>query len=451
MAHRPDHRRRKIGNPWYGFKRPEEYDEDQISDRERAALALRYQNEVGWPEYPNETFGLFNTPGNIPSGVEDVRRKALVESLYNAKKLGVLPEDLQKVDLEELKKWHVKKSRPDWVNQTTKFWGDAWEETGGAKAIAQATLDQFRPKKDDKPAPKTDATSSSTDTSVPTKRDPITIDITGYSQESVKKQDHLKTIWGQFADDPKERKKMYLSQLNKIYAKSMLLDGWASITGGESRAPQYTQSANDILEKTAKFDAEIRLHEMWQVAMFKDGKYFPAKTQADLYERFKAIGARPDEIEYFMKGFGGKEFRDQKDFDAGYKQINIYDKETSETRTVDLNDPKTRHMFKIGRWVEATKESGSSYAGKKFAGKISVLGKRFRKSDDVEVKRQVIADAIQLIKLELMSDKDNSTRMAWKRAYPDEVEALTQPNGIENLARKMMGIALPAGNTGASL
>jgi hypothetical protein len=60
MAHKPGHR--KIGNPWYGFKQPEEYDEDKISDRERAALALRYQNEVGWPEYPDEKFGLFNTP-----------------------------------------------------------------------------------------------------------------------------------------------------------------------------------------------------------------------------------------------------------------------------------------------------------------------------------------------------------------------------------------------------
>ena len=57
MAHKPGHR--KIGSPWYGFKRPEEYDEDQISDRERAALALRYQNEVGWPTYSDEKFGLF--------------------------------------------------------------------------------------------------------------------------------------------------------------------------------------------------------------------------------------------------------------------------------------------------------------------------------------------------------------------------------------------------------
>ena len=451
MAHKPGHR--KIGNPWYGFKHPDEYDEDKTSDRERAALALRYQNEVGWPTYADETFGLFNTPGNIPFKVEDRRRKDLLELLYNAQKMGMYPEGtpLSDYDPEEMKKQRFEKTFP-LAAQTKKYWGDALTEAGGVKQIALDTLNQFRPKKDAEPTatPKTDATSSSTDTSASLTGLP-TIEITQFSPESVKKEDHLKSIWGKYADDPKARKEAYLKQLNNIYAKSMLLDGWASMTGGESRGPAYASAANDLLEKTAKFDSEIRLHDIWKAAMFRDGEYFPAKTQADLYERLKAIGARPDEIEYFMKGFGGKEFRHQKEFDEGYKAINVFDTETGDTYTVDANSPKTKHMFKTRRWIESTKESGSSYSGKKFTGKLSVLSKRFKGSDNVEVKRQAIADAVALIQQQLLSDSDRMIRMGWAQVFPDEVEALDQPNGVENLARKMMGISLPSGQTGTTL
>ena len=451
MAHKPGHR--KIGNPWYGFKHPDEYDEDKTSDRERAALALRYQNEVGWPTYADETFGLFNTPGNIPFKVEDRRRKDLLELLYNAQKMGMYPEGtpLSDYDPEEMKKQRFEKTFP-LAAQTKKYWGDALTEAGGVKQIALDTLNQFRPKKDAEPTatPKTDATSSSTDTSASLTGLP-TIEITQFSPESVKKEDHLKSIWGKYADDPKARKEAYLKQLNNIYAKSMLLDGWASMTGGESRGPAYASAANDLLEKTAKFDSEIRLHDIWKAAMFRDGEYFPAKTQADLYERLKAIGARPDEIEYFMKGFGGKEFRHQKEFDEGYKAINVFDTETGDTYTVDANSPKTKHMFRTRRWIESTKESGSSYSGKKFTGKLSVLSKRFKGSDNVEVKRQAIADAVALIQQQLLSDSDRMIRMGWAQVFPDEVEALDQPNGVENLARKMMGISLPSGQTGTTL
>jgi hypothetical protein len=451
MAHKPGHR--KIGNPWYGFKHPDEYDEDKTSDRERAALALRYQNEVGWPTYADETFGLFNTPGNIPFKVEDRRRKDLLELLYNAQKMGMYPEGtpLSDYDPEEMKKQRFEKTFP-LAAQTKKYWGDALTEAGGVKQIALDTLNQFRPKKDAEPTatPKTDATSSSTDTSASLTGLP-TIEITQFSPESVKKEDHLKSIWGKYADDPKARKEAYLKQLNNIYAKSMLLDGWASMTGGESRGPAYASAANDLLEKTAKFDSEIRLHDIWKAAMFRDGEYFPAKTQADLYERLKAIGARPDEIEYFMKGFGGKEFRHQKEFDEGYKAINVFDTETGDTYTVDANSPKTKHMFKTRRWIESTKESESSYSGKKFTGKLSVLSKRFKGSDNVEVKRQAIADAVALIQQQLLSDSDRMIRMGWAQVFPDEVEALDQPNGVENLARKMMGISLPSGQTGTTL
>ena len=452
MAHKPGHR--KIGNPWYGFKQPEEYDEDKISDRERAALALRYQNEVGWPEYPDEKFGLFNTPGNIPFATEDRRRKDLLELLYNAQKMGMYPEGtpLGDYDLEDIENQRTKKAFP-LLDQTKKYWGDALTEAGGVKQIALDTLNQFRPKKDAEPTatPKTDAALSSTDTSTPTKGKLFTMEVKGFSPESVKKEDHLKSIWGKFSDDPKARKKMYLKQLNNIYAKSMLLDGWASMTGGESRGPAYASAANDLLEKTAKFDSEIRLHDIWKAAMFRDGEYFPAKTQADLYERLKAIGARPDEIEYFMKGFGGKEFRGQKDYDEVYKAINVFDNDTGEIYTVDANAPKTKHMFKTRRWIQSTKESGTSYAGKKFTGKLSVLSKRFKGSDNVEIKRQAIADAVALIQQQLLSDSDRMIRMGWAQVFPDEVQALDQPNGVENLARKMMGISLPSGQTGTTL
>ncbi len=231
--------------------------------------------------------------------------------------------------------------------------------------------------KDAEPDTTPDTTPTVSPTSAPTAAPtgPPTIEITQFSPESVKKQDHLKSIWGKYADDPKARKDMYLKQLNNIYAKSMLLDGWASITGGESRGPAYASAANDVLEKTAKFDAEIRLHDIWKAAMFKDGEYFPARTQADLYERLKAIGARPDEVEYFMKGFGGKEFRYQKEFDEGYKAISIFDNNTNSTRTVNLNDPKTRHMLKIGTWEQTTTPSVNILRGKKLGEKLSVLAK----------------------------------------------------------------------------
>ena len=108
-------------------------------------------------------------------------------------------------------------------------------------------------------------------------------------------------------------------------------------------------------------------------------------------------------------------------------------------------------MFKTRRWIQSTKESGSSYSGKKFTSKLSVLSKRFKGSNNVEIKRKAIADAMTLIEQELLADADNATRIGWARVFPDEVAALNQPNGIENLARRMMGIALPAGQTGVTL
>lgn len=456
MAHKPGHR--KIGSPWYGFKRPEEYDEDQISDRERAALALRYQNEVGWPTYSDEKFGLFNVPGNIPFQVEDRRRKDLLELLYNAQKMGMYPEGtpLSDYDPEEIKKRRFEKTFP-LAAQTKKYWGDALTEAGGVKGITETTLDHYARllglSKDAEPDTTPDTTPTVSPTSAPTAAPtgPPTIEITQFSPESVKKQDHLKSIWGKYADDPKARKDMYLKQLNNIYAKSMLLDGWASITGGESRGPAYASAANDVLEKTAKFDAEIRLHDIWKAAMFKDGEYFPARTQADLYERLKAIGARPDEVEYFMKGFGGKEFRGQHEFDEGYKAISIFDNSTNDTRTVNLNDPKTRHMLKIGAWEQTTTPSVSILRGKKLGEKLSVFSKRFKGSDNVEIKRQAIADAMELVQQQLLSDSYGDLRRAWTQEYPDEVAALDQPDGLENLTRRLMGIDLPAGQTGATL
>ena len=250
---------------------------------------------------------------------------------------------------------------------------------------------------------------------------------------------YMKSLWGRYADDPEARKKMYLSQLNKIYAKSMLLDGWASITGGESRGSVYATAATDILDKTEKFDSEIRLHNIWKAAMFKDGKYYPPKTIPDFYERLQALGATASEIAELTKGVSGKSFRDQAALEATPKAYTYYDKGTREQFYAYENDERVRKGIENGTLIKLTTPTLANIEGTNFTSRMKQLGKQYKIATPTQ-RAEILSEAVRALESALVERTD----FAFGLQQMTEEDFRT-PEGKLKIVLRFMGINDPSG------
>tara|TARA_R110000824_G_scaffold125486_1_gene284641 strand:+ start:158 stop:1651 length:1494 start_codon:yes stop_codon:yes gene_type:complete len=250
---------------------------------------------------------------------------------------------------------------------------------------------------------------------------------------------YMKSLWGRYASDPEARKKMYLSQLNKIYAKSMLLDGWAHVTGGESRGPAYAAAATDVLDKTEKFDSEIRLHNIWKAAMFKDGKYYPPKTIPDFYERLQALGATASEIAELTKGVSGKSFREQAALEATPKMGTYYDKAKGEAFDAYSDDPRVVKGLNDGSLRRISLQSAESIEGKKFTDQMREHGKRYRMATPTE-RAKILQKAVLALEHALLNQESLMFRLGQITQ-----ETFKTPEGKIKTVLKLMGINDPSG------
>jgi len=106
----------------------------------------------------------------------------------------------------------------------------------------------------------------------------------------------LNRIWGSFAQNPNERKKEFLRQLNNIFMKGLMLDMIATFTGGTSQSDAYTKYAIGQLEIIEKFDEEERLYNIHRGVYFDEaGNYDPPNSKKEAYERALRFKASPEE------------------------------------------------------------------------------------------------------------------------------------------------------------
>ena len=115
---------------------------------------------------------------------------------------------------------------------------------------------------------------------------------------------NLWETWGSLADNPKERKKAYLSSIKNIYMKKMLLDSIAKLTGGKSQGDAWAQMAIAELDAIEKFDSEERTHNQWKALFFnEDGTYNPPKNRKEAMERGQKLGYTPDQMKDILTVF----------------------------------------------------------------------------------------------------------------------------------------------------
>ena len=122
--------------------------------------------------------------------------------------------------------------------------------------------------------------------------------------ENKRETPSLWETWGSLADNPKERKKAYLSSIKKIYLKKMLLDGIAQLTGGKSQGGTWAQMAIAELDAIEKFDSEDRTHNQWKALFFReDGTYDAPKNRKDAIERGSKLGYTADQLKDVLTVF----------------------------------------------------------------------------------------------------------------------------------------------------
>jgi hypothetical protein len=115
---------------------------------------------------------------------------------------------------------------------------------------------------------------------------------------------NLWKTWGSLADNPKERKKAYLSSIKNIYMKKMLLDSIAKLTGGKSQGGAWAQMAIAELDAIEKFDSEERTHNQWKALFFReDGTYDPPKNRKQAMERGQKLGYTSDQMKDILTVF----------------------------------------------------------------------------------------------------------------------------------------------------
>jgi len=127
---------------------------------------------------------------------------------------------------------------------------------------------------------------------------------TNTSDETEEVRPSLWKTWGSLADNPKERRKAYLSSLKNIFMKRLLLDGVAQLTGGKSQGTAWSNAAVAELDAMEKFDSEERLHKQWKALFFReDGTYDPPKNRKEAMERGGKLGYSPTQMKDILSIF----------------------------------------------------------------------------------------------------------------------------------------------------
>jgi hypothetical protein len=122
--------------------------------------------------------------------------------------------------------------------------------------------------------------------------------------ESKENEPNLWKTWGSLADNPKERKRAYLSSIKNIYMKKMLLDGMAQLTGGKSQGDTWARMAIAELDAIDKFDSEERVHQQWKALFFnEDGTYNPPKNREQAMKRGQRMGFSSDQMKDILTVF----------------------------------------------------------------------------------------------------------------------------------------------------
>jgi hypothetical protein len=138
--------------------------------------------------------------------------------------------------------------------------------------------------------------------------------------------------WGSLADNPKERKKAYLSSIKNIYMKKMMLDSIAKLTGGKSQGGTWAQMAIAELDAIEKFDSEDRTHNQWKALFFReDGTYDPPKNRKEAIKRGGKLGYTADQLKDVLTVFP-KSDSDKKG-GVATEQFDIWKKKTKEAVT----------------------------------------------------------------------------------------------------------------------
>ncbi len=139
-------------------------------------------------------------------------------------------------------------------------------------------------------------------------KEELVIEDTNTSVETPDNKPNLWKTWGSLADNPKERKKAYLSSIKNIYMKKMLLDSIAKLTGGKSQGGAWAQMAIAELDAIEKFDSEERTHNQWKALFFReDGTYDPPKNRKEAMERGGKLGYSPAQMKDILSIFPKKE------------------------------------------------------------------------------------------------------------------------------------------------
>jgi len=127
---------------------------------------------------------------------------------------------------------------------------------------------------------------------------------TKIARETPENTPSLWKTWGSLADNPKERKKAYLSTVKNIYMKKMLLDSIAKLTGGTSQGGSWAEMAIAELDAVEKFDSEERIHNQWKALFFNEnGDYNPPKNRKEAMERGGKLGYTADQMKDIMSVF----------------------------------------------------------------------------------------------------------------------------------------------------
>ena len=127
---------------------------------------------------------------------------------------------------------------------------------------------------------------------------------TKIARETPENTPSLWKTWGSLADNPKERKKAFISTIKNIYMKKMMLDSIAKLTGGTSQGGSWAEMAIAELDAVEKFDSEERLHNQWKALFFNEnGDYNPPKNRKEAMERGGKLGYTADQMKDIMSVF----------------------------------------------------------------------------------------------------------------------------------------------------
>ena len=96
--------------------------------------------------------------------------------------------------------------------------------------------------------------------------------------------------------DIQAQKKRYLSALNDIFGKAMILNIVANMTGSTSNAQAFIDIAMKKLDAVQDFDGKQRLQDIGRLVFFnEDGTYNPPESRRAAFDRAKAVGANDAE------------------------------------------------------------------------------------------------------------------------------------------------------------